>query len=51
MPAMQAIFDSTNLALLECGKVLAAGRLVFSVAELEKFVIRRARLAARLRLA
>ena len=50
-PAMQAIFDSTDLTLLEWGKVLAAGLLVFSVAELEKFVVRRTRLAARLRLA
>jgi hypothetical protein len=30
---------------------LAAGMLVFSVAELEKFVVRRTRLATRLRLA
>ncbi len=51
MPAMQAVFDSTGLTLLEWGKVLAAGLLVFSVAELEKFVIRRTRLVARLRLA
>lgn len=51
MPAMQAVFDSTGLTLLEWGKVLAAGLLVFSVAELEKFVVRRTRLAARLRLA
>jgi magnesium-transporting ATPase (P-type) len=51
MPAMQAVFDSTSLTLLEWSKVLAAGLLVFSVAELEKFVVRRTRLAARLRLA
>jgi magnesium-transporting ATPase (P-type) len=51
MPAMQAVFDSTSLTFLEWGKVLSAGLLVFSVAELEKFVIRRTRLAARLRMA
>lgn len=51
MPAMQAIFDSTDLTLFEWGKVLAAGVLVFSLAELEKFVVRSTRLAARLRLA
>ncbi len=50
-PAMQAIFDSTNLTPLEWGKVLAAGLLVFCVAELEKLVVRRTRLAARWRLA
>ncbi|WP_349570258.1 cation-transporting P-type ATPase [Azotobacter salinestris] len=47
-PAMQAIFGSTDLTLLEWAKVVAAGLLVFSVAELEKFVIRRTRLAAHL---
>jgi len=47
-PAMQAIFGSTDLKLLEWAKVVAAGLLVFSVAELEKFVIRRTRLAAHL---
>ncbi|NMG45574.1 HAD-IC family P-type ATPase [Aromatoleum toluvorans] len=48
LPAMQAIFGSTDLTPVEWGKVLAAGMLVFSVAELEKFVIRRTRLAGRL---
>jgi ATPase, P-type (transporting), HAD superfamily, subfamily IC/ATPase, P-type (transporting), HAD superfamily, subfamily IC len=47
-PAMQAVFDSAGLSMLEWGKVLAAGLLVFCVAELEKFVIRRTRLASRL---
>ncbi|WP_407280967.1 cation-transporting P-type ATPase [Aromatoleum evansii] len=45
---MHGIFDSTDLTLLEWGKVTAAGLLVFGVAELEKFVIRRTGLAARL---
>lgn len=45
-PFMQAVFDSTDLSLLEWIKVLGAGLLVFSIAELEKFVIRRARLAS-----
>ncbi|MFC0709326.1 cation-transporting P-type ATPase [Azorhizophilus paspali] len=48
MQVMQAIFGSTDLTALEWGKVLAAGLLVFCVAELEKFVIRRTRLASRL---
>ncbi len=47
-PIMQAIFDSSDLSLLEWGKVLAAGLLVFCVAELEKFLIRRTGLASRL---
>ncbi len=51
MPAMQAIFDSSDLTLLEWGKVLSAGLLVFTIAELEKLVVRRTRLATRLRLA
>jgi len=46
-PTMQAIFGSTGLTLLEWGKVIAAGLLVFSVAELEKLIVRRTRLAAR----
>jgi len=45
-PAMQAGFDSTSLTLLEWGRVLAAGLLAFSVAELQKLVVRRTRLAA-----
>jgi len=48
LPAMQGIFGSTDLDGLEWLKVLAAGLLVFGVAELEKFIIRRTPLAARL---
>ena len=47
-PNMQAIFNSTDLTQLEWCKVVAAGLLVFSVAEFEKFVIRHSPLAARL---
>lgn len=47
-PLMQAIFDSTALTALEWAKVVAAGLLVFCVAELEKAVIRRSPMAARL---
>ncbi|MPN53726.1 putative cation-transporting ATPase F [bioreactor metagenome] len=47
-PAMQAIFGSTGLSLQEWAKVLGAGLLVFCAAEMEKFVIRRTRLGARL---
>jgi magnesium-transporting ATPase (P-type) len=50
-PVMQSIFDSTDLSALEWIKVLGAGLLVFGVAELEKSVIRRTRLASRLALA
>jgi magnesium-transporting ATPase (P-type) len=46
-PLMQAIFHFTDLSLLEWGKVIVAGIIVFCVAELEKFVIRRSGLAAR----
>ncbi len=42
-PFMQAVFGSTDLSGLEWLKVLGAGLLVFSVAELEKAVIRRRR--------
>jgi hypothetical protein len=45
---MQAIFGSTDLSLLEWSKVVAAGMLVFCVAELEKFMIRRTPLASHL---
>ncbi|TAH52095.1 MAG: cation-transporting P-type ATPase [Betaproteobacteria bacterium] len=48
LPAMQAIFGSSDLTALEWGKVAAAGMMVFAVAELEKLVIRRSGLAARL---
>ena len=44
---MHSIFDSTHLTPLEWLKVLGAGLLVFTVAELEKFVIRRTPLASR----
>lgn len=47
-PILQSIFDSTALSLLEWTKVLGAGLLVFCVAELEKTIIRRSTLAARL---
>ena len=46
-PVMQAIFDSTALSAVEWVKVLGAGLLVFGVAELEKFVVRRARAPVR----
>lgn len=45
-PAMQTIFSSADLSALEWLKVIGAGLLVFSVAELEKFVIRRTRIMA-----
>ena len=44
---MHSIFESTHLTPLEWLKVLGAGLLVFTVAELEKFVIRRTPLASR----
>jgi len=47
-PILQSIFDSTALTMLEWAKVLGAGLLVFCVAELEKTIIRRSPLAARL---
>jgi magnesium-transporting ATPase (P-type) len=47
-PTMQSIFGSADLTMFEWAKVLAAGLLVFCGAELEKAVIRRTRLAARL---
>ena len=51
LPALQSVFASTSLSLLEWGKVLAAGLFVFVVAELEKSVVRRSGLATRLHLA
>ncbi len=48
LPTMQEIFGSADLTVLEWAKVLAAGLLVFCVAELKKAIIRRTRLAARL---
>lgn len=47
-PLMQDIFGSADLSVQEWAKVLGAGLLVFFVAELEKFVIRRSPMAARL---
>lgn len=48
LPFMQSVFGSADLSLLEWSKVLAAGLIVFAVAEFEKFVIRRTRFAERL---
>jgi len=48
LPAMQAVFGSAGLSALEWLKVAGAGLLVFGVAELEKLVIRRTGLMARL---
>ena len=42
-PFMQAVFGLTHLSTLEWVKVLGVGLLVFCLAELEKFVIRRMR--------
>ncbi|WP_262925142.1 cation-transporting P-type ATPase [Pseudomonas guariconensis] len=50
-PVMHEIFGSTDLTLLEWGKVVGAGLLVYLVVELEKSMIRRTRLAARLAMA
>jgi len=47
-PGMQALFGSAGLSALEWAKVIGAGLLVFCVAELEKFLIRRTGLASRL---
>ncbi|NLY63796.1 MAG: cation-transporting P-type ATPase [Alcaligenaceae bacterium] len=40
LPTMQTIFNSAGLSLLEWGKVLAAGLLLFLLAELEKWLVR-----------
>ncbi|MCY1381357.1 hypothetical protein D9M69_692550 [compost metagenome] len=48
LPVMQGIFGSTDLHLTEWLKVLGAGLMVFCIAELEKFVIRRSPITARL---
>jgi magnesium-transporting ATPase (P-type) len=48
LPVMQGIFGSTDLHLAEWLKVLGAGLMVFCVAELEKFVIRRLPITAKL---
>jgi magnesium-transporting ATPase (P-type) len=47
-PPLQAVFSSTGLSLAEWGRVLAAGLLVFVIAELEKVVQRRRRRGPRL---
>ncbi|MBS0466605.1 MAG: cation-transporting P-type ATPase [Proteobacteria bacterium] len=44
-PWLQAVFGSTDLALDEWLRVLLAGALVFALAELEKWVLRRQRRA------
>ena len=46
--AMQAIFGSADLTVLEWLKVVAAGLLIFCVAEMEKLAIRRSGLIAHL---
>jgi magnesium-transporting ATPase (P-type) len=46
VPGMQAVFGSAGLGLDEWIKVIAAGLLVFCVAELEKHAIRRLRRCA-----
>jgi magnesium-transporting ATPase (P-type) len=48
LPVMQGIFGSTDLSPAEWLKVLGAGLMVFCVAELEKYVIRRSAITARL---
>lgn len=47
LPALQAIFGSADLSALEWLKVIGAGLLVFSGAELEKLVLRRTGLVYR----
>lgn len=44
----KATFGSASLSLQEWSKVIAAGMLVFCVAELEKWILRRNGFAARL---
>ncbi len=46
LPIMQTIFNSADLSLLEWSKAVAAGLMVFCMAELEKFIIRHTRLAS-----
>ena len=50
LPWMQELFGSAGLSLYEWLKVLAAGLLVFVVAEIEKWVLRASGLARRFRL-
>jgi magnesium-transporting ATPase (P-type) len=47
-PIMQSIFGSTDLSFAEWGKVLAAGAMVFCVAEIEKLIMRRTRMSEKL---
>lgn len=46
VPGGKAVFDSTSLSFFEWIKVVAAGLLVFVVAEFEKFDVRHPRLAS-----
>lgn len=48
LPAMQGVFGSADLGAVEWLKVVGAGFFVFSMAELEKLVIRGARPVGRL---
>src|SRR5690606_31247372 len=48
LPPLQAVFGSTALGVSEWLKVVGAGLLVFSGAEIEKLVIRRTGLSGRL---
>lgn len=49
LPALQTVFGSADLSVLEWLKVVGAGLLVFSGAELEKLTLRRTGLAHRFR--
>ncbi len=46
LPVMQSIFYSTDLTLLQWSKSIAAGFMVFCIAEVEKFIIWRTHLAS-----
>lgn len=48
LPLLQQVFGSTVLSWQDWVKVMAAGAMVFVVAEFEKFVIRRLGMADRL---
>lgn len=48
LPVLQQVFGSTALSWQDWAKVVAAGAMVFVVAEFEKFVIRRLGMADRL---
>ena len=47
LPVLQGVFNTTDLSLAQWGKVVAAGVMVFVVAELEKIFMRRFSFAAR----